>query len=65
MTDNELRLKRSIEYIIEDIRGDKAERIMDLTGIKINEICDNCVITYDPDTHAYVDADAVKKRLGL
>jgi len=73
MEDNELRLKRSIEYIIEDSDEDKADRIMSLFDTvtfnvdEVIELCkDHATIETDwEDERAVIDGGAVKERLGL
>jgi len=68
MTDNELRLKRSIERIMEDSDDDKAERIMSLYDdrmLDIDEVIELCQCHATVETDIYIDEDAIKKRLGL
>ena len=68
MEDNELRLKRSIEYIIEDSDEDKAERIMQLLDtvvFDIDEVIETCKDFVEVETDIYINADFVKERLGL
>jgi len=68
MEDNELRLKRSIEYIIEDSDDDKVERIMalyDSVTFDVDEVIELCKDHAEIETEIYIDVDDIKERLGL